>query len=115
MDTRFRNWKSLLRGQFNHAFALTNISEARAYFDSLQTLIDEPFEVDMRPTSSGDPKGDWFKPHTPQLTATMLYFHGGGYTFYAAITRHMIKTIAGAVGIEIFAPDYRPLWNGDYE
>jgi acetyl esterase/lipase len=37
----------------------------------------------------------------------MLYFHGGGYTFYAAITRHMIKTIAGAVGIEIFAPDYR--------
>lgn len=95
------------RAQFNHAFALTDIKEARAYFDSLQTYTGEIYDVEVKPSKPGEPKGDWFIPRAPRTTATMLYFHGGGYAYYAAVTRKMVEMLAHWLGIRIFAPDYR--------
>ncbi|HYD93778.1 MAG TPA: alpha/beta hydrolase [Noviherbaspirillum sp.] len=95
------------RAQFNHALALKDIREGRAYFDSLYTIPDIPPEVEVRPAKAGEPRGDWFVPRVRKSGVTMLYFHGGGYTFYAAVTRHFIAMLAGKLGVAIFAPDYR--------
>jgi epsilon-lactone hydrolase len=95
------------RSQFNHAFRLPDIGESRAYFDSLITAPDVPPDVDIRASAAGEPAGDWFIPRTAKSEATLLYFHGGGYTFYAAVTRQFIALLAQALGMTIFAPDYR--------
>ncbi|MCW2237221.1 alpha/beta hydrolase [Azospirillum canadense] len=95
------------RAQFNHAFALGNIAEGRAYFDSLVAVVDANPAVDIRPSRPGEPRGDWFIPHTRTGDATLLYFHGGGYSFYASVTRHFIAMLAHTLGLPIFAPDYR--------
>ena len=95
------------RGQFDHAFALPDVAEGRAYFDSLQTFTDEVFQVDMQPGGVGAPRGDWFRPSGPAGPATILYFHGGGYAFYAGVTRRMIAMLAASLQTPIFAPDYR--------
>ncbi|HYD66521.1 alpha/beta hydrolase [Azospirillum sp.] len=95
------------RAQFNHAFALADIAEARAYFDSLVSVVDGAPAVDVRPSLPGEPRGDWFIPHVRKGAATVLYFHGGGYTFYAAVTRHFIAMLADTLGLPVFAVDYR--------
>lgn len=95
------------RAQFNHAFALGDIAEGRAYFDSFYFAPDRLPAVDIRPARAGEPRGDWFIPHRRRSEATMLYFHGGGYSFYAAVSRQFIAMLAETLGVAIFAPDYR--------
>lgn len=96
-----------IRAQFNHAFALPEIAEGRAYFDSLYTMLDVFPDVEIRPARPGQPAGDWFIPRERQSDVTMLHFHGGGYTFYAGVSRHFVALLAHTLGIAIFAPDYR--------
>lgn len=93
------------RAQFNHAFALADIAESRAYFDSLYFQPDPLPAVEIR--ASQGPAGDWFIPRQRRSEMTMLYFHGGGYAFYAAVSRLFIALLADRLGIRIFAPDYR--------
>lgn len=94
-----------MRRQFNHAFSLTDIEESRAYMDSLYSVLDPDLDVEVRP--SEEPKGHWFIPSSQASGTTMLYFHGGGYTFYLDVTRNFIALLAQTLGIAIFAPDYR--------
>lgn len=95
------------RHQFNHAFKLQNIAEGRAYFDSLQTYTGETFAVDQKPTGSPEPKGTWLTPDGLNTNAVLLYFHGGGYTFHAAISHYFSTLLAGTLKVKIFASDYR--------
>lgn len=95
------------RAQFNHAFKLKEIAESRAYLDSLYSVMDDYPNVEIRTNGPGEPLGDWFTPHDCRSEATLLYFHGGGYTFYAEVSRHFISMLAHALGVRIFAPDYR--------
>lgn len=95
------------RHQFNHAFSLQDIEESRAYLDSLYTVVEAQPQVDIRPSAPDAPQGDWFIPRGHTSPLTMLYFHGGGYTFYAAVTRHFIAMLAQMLQIPIFAPNYR--------
>lgn len=95
------------RAQFNRAFSLKDINEARAYFDSVYSLPDSPPEVDVIPSSAGEPAGDWYVPRRGKGKATLLYFHGGGYTYYAKVSRLFIAQLADWLGLRIFAPDYR--------
>lgn len=95
------------RAQFNHAFALKDIQEGRAYFDSLYTVPDIAPDVDIRASTDAEPNGHWFVPRVHTSDATLLYFHGGGYAFYAAVTRHFIAMLSQKLGVTIFAPDYR--------
>ena len=95
------------RGQFNHAFAMADIAQARVYFDSLQTLTDEVYDVARRPSPSGAPKGEWSTPGRLRSGATILYLHGGGYAFHAAITHRFAEMLADLLGARLFAPDYR--------
>jgi epsilon-lactone hydrolase len=95
------------RRQFNHALALPSIAESRAYFDSLYTVVDTDLQVDVRASLPGEPRGDWFIPRGHQSPNTLLYFHGGGYAFYGAVSRHFIAMLAQMLQVPIFAPDYR--------
>ena len=95
------------RAQFNHAFALNDMAQGRAYLDSLHWQIGEPAQVDIRPAAEGEPKGHWFIPRTRTREAVLLYFHGGGYVFYSAVSRDFMAMLAGTLGLRIFAPDYR--------
>jgi acetyl esterase/lipase len=95
------------RAQFNHAFALNDIVQGRAYFDSLRWRVGEPPKVDVRPAAEDEPKGHWFIPHIRTHDATLLHFHGGGYSFYCAVTRDFLAMLADRLGLPIFAPDYR--------
>ncbi|MDQ2103604.1 alpha/beta hydrolase [Azospirillum isscasi] len=95
------------RAQFNHAFALGDMAEARAYFDSLVPILDRAPDVGIRASRPGEPPGDWFIPRTVRGETTLLYLHGGGYSFYAAVTRQFIAMLADTLGLPIFTPDYR--------
>ncbi len=97
-----------IRAQFNHAFRLSsNIAESRAYFDSVYALLETFPDVDIRPTSQGEPRGHWFVPRVRHSDATLLHFHGGGYTFYAGVSHHFAACLAYTLGVAVFAPDYR--------
>lgn len=95
------------RHQFNHALRLPHIADGRAYFDSLVTVIDAHPQVDRRPNRPGEPRGDWFVPRGHGSALTVLYFHGGGYAFYGAVSRHFIAMLAQWLQVPVFAPDYR--------
>lgn len=98
------------RHQFDHAFWLAEtagIAQARAYFDSLYTVVDAQPAVEVRPSAPGEPRGHWFIPRACASRPTMLYFHGGGYAFYAEVSRHFIAMLADRLQVRIFAPDYR--------
>lgn len=95
------------RHQFDHALSLPNIGDGRAYFDSLYTLAEAKPDVDVRPAAPGEPPGHWFIPRGRRGPHTVLYFHGGGYAFYAAVTRHFIAMLAQQLQLPVFAPDYR--------
>jgi len=95
------------RTQFNRALAMDDFTQGRAYFDSLHWLIGQPPRVGVQATSQDEPRGHWFIPHTRSSEATILYFHGGGYAFYAATTRIFIAMLADTLGVPVFAPDYR--------
>lgn len=95
------------RRQFIHALALLDMAESRAYFDSLYTVVVANPDVEQRPSAAGEPRGDWFIPREQSSPLTLLYFHGGGYAFYGAVSRHFIAMLAQMLQVPIFAPDYR--------
>jgi acetyl esterase/lipase len=95
------------RAQFRRAFAMSDIADARRYFDSLQTWTDEVFDVERRAPPSMAPKGQWVIPGTPKSRAILLYLHGGGYAFNAAISDRFADMLAHCLGAPLFALDYR--------
>lgn len=96
------------RAQFDHAFRLsTDIAASRAYFDSVYALFESFPDVDVRPAEEGAPRGHWFVPQVRHSEATLLHFHGGGYTFYAGVSRHFAACLAHRLGVAVFVPDYR--------
>jgi epsilon-lactone hydrolase len=105
--TTFEIGTLFFRHQFNDALALPNIAESREYFDSLYTVVEAHPQVDVRTNLPGEPCGDWFIPRGHKSSLTLLYFHGGGYAFYGAVSRHFIAMLAQMLQVPIFAPDYR--------
>lgn len=95
------------RAQFNHALSRPAIAEGRAYFDSLLPVMEEAQATEIRPSGPGEPPGHWFLPPERTGPGMVLYFHGGGYSFYAAVTRQFIAMLAADLGLPVFAPDYR--------
>ncbi|MDK2124369.1 alpha/beta hydrolase [Parachitinimonas caeni] len=97
-----------MREQFNHAFRLSaDIDASRAYFDSVYGVLETYPDVEIRPSEPGAPRGHWFIPSQRQSDATLLHFHGGGYAFYAGVSRHFTACLAHTLGVPVFAPDYR--------
>lgn len=95
------------RGQFNRAFAMPDIRQARLYFDSVMTWTDEEFKVVRSDPIQGLSIGEWVSPPKPHSEAVLLYLHGGGYTFYSDISRRFADMLAALLGVRIFVPNYR--------
>lgn len=97
-----------IRAQFNHAFRLSSdIAASRAYFDSVYGLVETYLDVVVRPNGPDEPCGEWYLPADICCQVTVLHFHGGGYTFYAGVSRHFAACLAHTLGAAVFAPDYR--------
>lgn len=93
------------RDQFTRAMTMPDIAKGRLLFDSVQLETDDKYDVDVEPSSS--PKGHWYHPKNKRREAMLLYFHGGGYTFHAGVSKRFAAMLAHHTGASLFAPDYR--------
>jgi epsilon-lactone hydrolase len=96
-----------LQEQMKHALAFSNLADAREFIDALTFNPVDDTGVTVSPNDADGPHGTWFVPENPVAGRTLLYFHGGGYAFYARSHTPMIALIADATCARTFAPDYR--------
>jgi acetyl esterase/lipase len=79
----------------------------RQYLDSVAIISPALAEVEITPVVQETFRGDWFIPENACPGATVLYLHGGGYSFYPKAYRSLIAMIAVAARARLFALDYR--------
>jgi acetyl esterase/lipase len=105
-----------LRTVERESFRLPTIREQRLLTDALVfasaalpkvTVIPVAIEAaDGAEGTHGQVKGIWYLPRASLQETTILYLHGGGYTFFAGAYANMIATIAHATSMRTFALDY---------
>ncbi len=97
----------LLNRQLVAAFDMNDVQEARTFLDS--TVVRSPAlsEVTITPVSQQNFKGSWFVGKDGQPQVTMLYLHGGGYSFYPQSYANFIALLTLAAKSKTFALDYR--------
>jgi acetyl esterase/lipase len=93
------------RRQFTKGMTHSKITKGRQAFDSLLSETKDVYDVTVE--SCDQPKGHWIIPKKIRSNATLLYLHGGGYTFYGAVNKRFIAMVAHHCGARAFAPDYR--------
>jgi epsilon-lactone hydrolase len=96
----------LLRRQLSVAFNMRSVNDARGYLDSFSITSPSP-AVTVCPVQQPDIRGSWFVPDRAESRVTMLYCHGGGYSFYPRAYTHFIAQIALAAQTKTLALDYR--------
>lgn len=93
------------RHQFTQALLAASIAKGRLILDSLQTETSDRYDIET--TRISTPRGTWYMPRKPSSTATILYCHGGGYSFHAAMSVRFAAMLAHHIGAPVFVPDYR--------
>ena len=93
------------RHQFSVAMNHPDIKTGRAIYESLQLLPDDVYDV--TPKIEVTPKGCWYLPKNITAKATLLYFHGDGYTFNGPVSERFAAMIAHHTGARVFMPTYR--------
>jgi len=94
-----------LRRQVTAAFKMGDVNKARRYLDSVVITSPALSEVTITPVAQEKFRGSWFVPGN--ATTTILYFHGGGYSFYPQAYANFIALITLAAKSRTFALDYR--------
>jgi epsilon-lactone hydrolase len=96
-----------LRRHVTTAFQMHDVKEARRYLDSF--VVDSPAmsQVSITPILQKTFRGSWFTPFQFDPEVTVLYFHGGGYSFYPQAYANFVALIATAARAKTFALDYR--------
>lgn len=89
------------------AFAMHDVKQARRFLDSVVISSSALSEVNITPVTKEKFRGEWFVGKNLQTGVTVLYFHGGGYSFYPKSYDSFIALIAQAAKARIFALDYR--------
>ncbi len=93
-----------------------SVREARRYLDSTVISSPELSEVSITPVVQETFRGSWFADKNFAATnpaesaeppVTILYFHGGGYSFYPQAYANFIALITVAAKSKTFALDYR--------
>ena len=97
----------LLKTQVNTAFKLGDIKEARRYLDSVVISSPALSQVNIRPVVHEKFRGSWFSGKNATSGVTVLYFHGGGYSFYPQAYASFIAQVTLAAKSRMFALDYR--------
>src|SRR5258708_6396625 len=83
-----------------------NVSESRRYLDSIVIRLPEMESVDITQVIEQKFLGSWFTRKDADDSATVLYFHGGGYSFYPKSYANFIAMITLAAKSRTFALDY---------
>ncbi len=112
----------VLKRQTLAAFQMGDVEEARRYLDSVVISSTALSEVSITPVVKEQFRGGWFadknsagqgvpgqKPagQNEEPRVSVLYFHGGGYSFYPRSYANFIALITRAAKSRTFALDYR--------
>lgn len=98
---------AVLKRLVTTAFRLRDVREARRYLDSVVISSPALSEVSITPVVQEKFRGSWFVHENTQTPATILYCHGGGYSFYPRAYASFIALITLAAKSRTFALDYR--------
>jgi acetyl esterase/lipase len=96
----------VLKGQLAVAFRMRDVHEARRYLDCLVVGSAVP-EVNTSEVIQERFRGRWFACKDVETRVTVLYFHGGGYSYYPRAYADFITLITLAAKSRTFALDYR--------
>jgi len=97
----------MAKEQVNTAFKMRDVQEARRYLDSVVFSSPALSEVTIRYVVHEKFRGSWFSRKNAESPVTVLYFHGGGYSFYPQAYTSFIAQITLAAKSRTFAVDYR--------
>jgi len=97
---------AVLRKQLAIAFEMRDVNEERRFLDSIVLGPSVP-EVNIRSVDSERIRGHWFADGSAEHRVTLLYLHGGGYSFYPRGYARFIALLTRAARSRTFAPDYR--------
>jgi monoterpene epsilon-lactone hydrolase len=93
--------------QMTTAFRMRDVTEVRCYLDSVVISSPAVSEVNIRRQVAYEKfRGRWFSAKNADPRVTVLYFHGGGYSFYPQAYVNFIVLIALAAKFRTFALDY---------
>ena len=97
----------ILKRHVTTAFKMRDVGEARAYLDSVVVSSPAISEVNITPVVQEKFRGSWFAQRSAEAHVTVLYLHGGGYSFYPQAYANFISLITLAANSRTFALDYR--------
>jgi epsilon-lactone hydrolase len=95
----------VLKQRMTAIFEVADVNESRRELDSIQIDFPETAEVATTPVKHEKISGTWFTSKQADRV-TMLYFHGGGYSFYPKTYANYIALITMAAKTKTFALDY---------
>jgi epsilon-lactone hydrolase len=98
---------ALLNRQLKASFSMSDPQEARGFLDSMVVRSSALSEVTITPVSQESIKGAWFVGNKAQPLVTLLYLHGGGYSFYPNSYANFIALVTLAAESKTLALDYR--------
>ena len=96
---------AFLRMQNVHTFKMENTKDGREYIDSLVFYSSALEEIKMN-MADGPIGGMWFYPPNFTGKKVILYFHGGGYAYFARAHQGFLANVAKFTNIPLFALDY---------
>ena len=97
----------MLKRQTLAAFRMGDVKEARRYLDSIAISSPALSQVSITPVVQEKFRGSWFAGKNTEPRVTVLYLHGGGYSFYPQAYANFIAMITLAAKSRTFALDYR--------
>jgi epsilon-lactone hydrolase len=97
----------MLKKHVKTAFKLREVQEARRYLDSMMIGSPALSNVNIRYIVRDKFKGIWVSEKNAEPSVTVLYFHGGGYSFYPQAYAGFIAEVTMAAKARTFALDYR--------
>jgi epsilon-lactone hydrolase len=89
------------------AFRMGDVKEARRYLDSVVISSPALSEVSITPVVQEKFRGSWFASKNTEPRVTVLYLHGGGYSFYPQAYANFIAVVTVAANSRTLALDYR--------
>jgi epsilon-lactone hydrolase len=97
----------ILKRQVAAAFKMSDVKEARRYLDSFVISSSATSGVNTTAVVQEKFRGTWFAQENAEPQVTVLYLHGGGYSFYPRTYAHFIALITRVANSRTFALDYR--------
>ena len=106
------NWKveiltEVLRTHLEQAFALHDVKETRRFLDSVVLTSPALSSVNITPVTNEAIHGRWFVIKRAAPAVTLLYLHGGGFSFEPKGHTGFIAMITAAAQSRTLALDYR--------